>query len=133
MAAPGVSHYSGLKLASRIGPIKQFPRPRSLAIDFGPTRGCRNSGNAQDRLGSVTKEGSKIARFILGQWVLHFLKHDPQMRKPDDFEGTIRRMFVEKFSRSGWIAIRVNRFHGNSERPQRSTVVRSQSCPSSRS
>jgi len=80
MTAPGVSHYSGLALASRIGPIERFPRPRSLANYFGLTPGCRNSGNVQDRLGSITKEGSKIARFILGQLVLHFLKHDPKMR-----------------------------------------------------
>jgi transposase len=80
MTAPGVSHYSGLTLASRIGPIKRFPRPRSLANYFGLTPGCRNSGEAQDRLGSITKEGSKIARFVLGQLVLHFLKHDPKMR-----------------------------------------------------
>jgi transposase len=80
MTAPGVSHYSGLTLACRIGPIERFPRPRSLANYFGLTPGCRNSDNAQDRLGSITKEGSKIARFILGQLVLHFLKHDPKMR-----------------------------------------------------
>ncbi len=80
MTAPGVSHYSGLALSSRIGPIERFPRPRSLANYFGLTPGCRNSGNAQDRLGSFTKEGSKIARFILGQLVLHFLKRDPRMR-----------------------------------------------------
>ena len=29
MTAPGVSYYSGLGLASRIGPIERFPRPRS--------------------------------------------------------------------------------------------------------
>ena len=81
MTAPGVSHYSGLTLASRIGPIERFPRPRSLANYFGLTPGCRNSGNVQDRLGSITKEGSKIARFILGQLVLHFLKQDPKMRQ----------------------------------------------------
>ncbi len=81
MTAPGVSHYSGLTLASRIGPIDRFPRPRSLANYFGLTPGCRNSGNVQDRLGSITKEGSKIARFVLGQLVLHFLKHDPKMQR----------------------------------------------------
>ena len=80
MTAPGVSYYSGLTLASRIGPIERFPRPRSLANYFGLTPGCRNSGNNQDRLGSITKEGSKIARFVLGQLVLHFLKHDHKMK-----------------------------------------------------
>ena len=81
MTAPGVSHYSGLTLASRIGPIERFPSPRSLANYFGLTPSCHNSGNVQDRLGSITKQGSKIARFILGQLVLHFLKQDPKMRK----------------------------------------------------
>ncbi len=80
MTAPGVSHYSGLGLASRIGPIQRFPRPRSLANYFGLTPSSRNSGKSQDRLGSITKEGSKFARFILGQLVLHFLKRDPKMR-----------------------------------------------------
>ena len=80
MTAPGVSHYSALALSSRIGPIERFPRPRSLANYFGLTPGCRNTGKANDRLGSITKEGSKIARFILGQLVLHFLKQDPKMR-----------------------------------------------------
>jgi transposase len=80
MTTPGLSHYSGLTLASRIGPIERFPRPRSLANYFGITPGCRNSGNAQDRLGSITKQGSKTARFILGQLVVHILKCDPKMR-----------------------------------------------------
>jgi transposase len=80
MTAPGVSHYSALALSSRIGPIDRFPRPRSLANYFGLTPGCRNTGKATHRLGSITKEGSTIARFILGQLVLHFLKQDPQMR-----------------------------------------------------
>jgi len=80
MTAPGVSFYSGLGLASRIGPIERFPRPRSLANYFGLTPRSRNSGEAKDRLGSITKEGSKFARFLLGQLVLHFLKKDPKMR-----------------------------------------------------
>ncbi|MFN3160034.1 MAG: transposase [Rubinisphaera brasiliensis] len=65
---------------SRIGPIERFPRPRSLANYFGLTPGCQDSGNIQDRLGSITKQGSKTARFILGQLVLHVLKSDPKMR-----------------------------------------------------
>lgn len=80
MTAPGVSHYSGLGLVSRIGPIERFPRPRSLANYFGLTPGCRNSGESQHRLGSITKQGSKFARFLLGQMALHFLKKDRKIR-----------------------------------------------------
>lgn len=79
--APGLSHYSGLALASRIGPIERFSRPASLSNFFGITPGCRNSGNAKHRPGSITKEGSSIARFHLGQMVVHVLKQDEFIRK----------------------------------------------------
>ena len=78
---PGVGAYSGLAMASRIGDIRRFPRPRSLANYFGLTPGCRNSGESSDRLGSITKDGSRLARFILGQLVLHVLKQDSWMRQ----------------------------------------------------
>lgn len=80
-SAPGMGAYSALALASRIGDVRRFPRPRSLANYFGLTPGCRNSGEATDRLGSITKEGSGLARFIVGQLVLHALKKDPPMRQ----------------------------------------------------
>jgi transposase len=65
---PGCGAYGSLALASRIGSIKRFPRPASLANYWGLTPGCRNSGQATDRLGSITKQGSAMARFVLGQW-----------------------------------------------------------------
>jgi transposase len=76
----GGGAYSSLALASRIGPIERFPRPGSLANFWGLAPGCRNSGDATDRLGSITKQGSSIARFILGQMVLHTLRRDGQMK-----------------------------------------------------
>ena len=78
---PGASAYSSLTLASRIGPINRFPRPASLANFWGLAPGCRNSGNATKRLGSITKEGSTIARHILGQTVLHVLRRDKYIKK----------------------------------------------------
>jgi transposase len=80
MTRKGLAAYGGLGLASRIGDVRRFPRPRSLANYFGITPGCCNSGEKQDRLGSITKQGSQFARFILGQLVLHVLKDDPHMR-----------------------------------------------------
>lgn len=80
MTIVGVSYFAALALASRINDIARFPRPRSLANYFGLTPGCRNSGEATDRLGSITKQGSVLARFILGQLVMHVLKHDGRMR-----------------------------------------------------
>jgi transposase len=94
--APGVSAYSGLALAARIGPIENFPRPRSLANYWGLTPGCRNSGEATDRLGSITKQGSPMARFILGQLVIHALRKDAWMRA---WYGRIKRRRGSKIAR----------------------------------
>jgi transposase len=77
---PGCGAYSSLTLACRIGWIERFPRPGSLANYWGLTPGCRNSGEATDRLGSITKQGSAMARFILGQLVLHVLRRDAWMK-----------------------------------------------------
>jgi transposase len=77
---PGCGAYTSLALACRVGDVARFPRPRSLANYWGLTPGCRNSGEATARLGSITKQGSPIARFLLGQMVLHVLRRDGGMR-----------------------------------------------------
>jgi len=77
---PGGGAYSALAIASRVGPIERFARPRSLANYFGLTPSCRNSGEATRRLGSITKDGSPMVRFILGQLSLHVLRKDARMR-----------------------------------------------------
>jgi transposase len=80
MTIPGAGSYTALALASRAGSIERFPRPRSLANYWGLTPSCRNSGETTGRLGSITKEGSSLARFLLGQLVLKVLRGDAQMR-----------------------------------------------------
>lgn len=77
---PGCGAYSSLSLAARIGDIRRFTRPASLANYWGLAPRCHNSGDVKQRLGSITKQGSAMARFILGQLVLHVLRRDPHMR-----------------------------------------------------
>jgi transposase len=77
---PGAGAFTALALACRIGDVGRFPRPRSLANYWGLAPGCRNSGAATRRLGSITKEGSALARFVLGQMVLHVLRRDGRLR-----------------------------------------------------
>lgn len=79
-SVPKMGAYTALALASHIGPIKRFPRARSLSNFFGITPGCRNSGET-DRPGSITKAGHPFVRFLLGQMVLHALRGDPGLRK----------------------------------------------------
>jgi transposase len=78
---PGAGAFTSLCLASRVGDIKRFAGPQSLANYWGLTPRCGNSGDARQRLGSITKQGSPLARFVLGQLVLHVLRRDGAMRR----------------------------------------------------
>jgi transposase len=93
---PGAAAYSSLALACRIGSIERFPRARSLAKYWGLTPRSRNSGDSTQRLGSITREGSAMARFILAQLVLHVLRHDPGMK---DWYCRIKRRRGAKIAR----------------------------------
>jgi len=77
---PSMGAYSSLAVASRIGPIDRFPRAKSLANFWGLTPDCHNSGET-DRLGSITKQGSAMVRYILGQLVMRLLRHDAYMKQ----------------------------------------------------
>jgi transposase len=78
---PGLSKYGSLAVSSRVSQIDRFSRGASLANFLGLAPGCRNSGNTTDRIGSITKQGSTMVRFLLGQAVLHVLREDAWMRR----------------------------------------------------
>jgi len=79
-SVPGFGHYSAVAISSRIGNIDRFRRPDSLANFFGLTPGSRNSGEAKQRLGSITKQGSRMVRHLLNQAVVKVVRFDGQMR-----------------------------------------------------
>jgi transposase len=78
---PGAGAWGSLALACRVGAIKRFPRPGSLPKYWGLTPRSNNSGDNKQRLGSITKEGSALARCVLGQMVLHVLRRDALMKQ----------------------------------------------------
>ena len=82
LTLPGAGGFMALGLAAHVGDIRRFPRPRSLANYWGLTPSCRNTGEKTQRLGSISKEGSTLARFLLGQLVMHVLKRDGRLRSP---------------------------------------------------
>jgi transposase len=94
-SVPGIGHYSAVAIASRIGDIERFKRPDSLANFFGLTPGCRNSGEATQRLGSITKRGSKMVRYLLNQAVIKVLRFDAAMRTW--FKGIKKHQEFEAF------------------------------------
>jgi transposase len=86
---PGVSHFTATSLACRVGRVERFPRAHSLANYWGLTPGCRNSGENQQRLGSITKAGSAMARWLLAQVTHKVLRKDARLR--DWFKRIKRR------------------------------------------
>jgi transposase len=78
---PGAGAWGSLSLACRIGAIERFPRAGSLPKYWGLTPRSNNSGDNKQRLGSITKEGSSLARCVLGQMVMHVLRHDAVMKQ----------------------------------------------------
>jgi transposase len=76
---PGVSTFIGLAIACRIAPIARFPRGRSLANFLGLTPKCNSSGDTE-RVGSITKIGSRMVRYLLAQAIQHVLRRDGGIR-----------------------------------------------------
>ena len=78
---PGVGYFTAIALACRVGRVKRFPRAHSLANYWGLTPGCRNSGENNQRLGSITKAGSAMARWLLAQVIIKVLRRDARLRE----------------------------------------------------
>ena len=76
---PGVSMFIGLAIACRIAPIERFPRGRSLANFLGLTPSCISTGETE-RVGSITKIGSRMVRYLLAQAIQHLLRRDGSLR-----------------------------------------------------
>jgi transposase len=96
VSIPGISHLGALTLLSRIGDIERFPTPDSLANYFGLTPGCHNSGEVTQRLGSITKAGSAMARTILNHAVVHVTGKDKGMK---DWHKKIKKRKGAKIAR----------------------------------
>jgi transposase len=78
-AIPGISAMGAITLLSRIGDIKRFKNPDSLANYFGLTPGCHNSAG-KHRVGGITKRGNAVARHVLNFAVLHVVRKDSAMK-----------------------------------------------------
>jgi len=78
-AIPGISAMGAITLLSRIGDIKRFKNPDSLANYFGLTPGCHNTGG-KHRIGGITKRGNAVARVVLNFAVNHIARKDPAMK-----------------------------------------------------
>ena len=77
---PGITFMGATILTSYIGEIQRFKSPDSLVNYFGLAPNCHNSGETNNRNGSITKKGSSLVRDTLNYAIVHVNRKDPQMR-----------------------------------------------------
>lgn len=80
MSIPGFAEYSALLVLGEIGDIHRFETPEKLAAYAGLVSSTYQSGNTL-RHGSITKQGSKVLRWILVQSALNTIRKENRIRR----------------------------------------------------
>lgn len=92
---PGIAPHSARWLSNVLGDVSRFPDARHAASYFGLVPGERSSGGGDKRrLGSITKAGNAVGRWLLVQcaWAAtRSSKKDPAQRWRKTFEKLIGR------------------------------------------
>jgi len=76
---PGISYYSALLIKAEIGDVNRFPNKFKLISYAGLCPSIRQSGNKEIK-GHITKQGSRMLRWILIQCANIAIKHDEYLR-----------------------------------------------------
>jgi len=82
MQQPGVGPITGLAMALAVGPVQRFPNSRKLVSYLGLNPKEASSGGRQ-RLGSISKQGNSLVRFLLGEAAQTAARFDPELRPFD--------------------------------------------------
>jgi transposase len=80
MQQPGVGPITGLALALAVGPIERFPNSRKLVSYLGLNPKESSSGGKQ-RLGSISKQGNSLVRWLLVEAAQTASRKDPALRR----------------------------------------------------
>lgn len=76
---PGIDFYSAMVLSSEMGSVERFSTDKKLVAWAGMAPSLRQSGDVL-RVGRVTKEGNKMARWIMVQAALNAIRSDARLR-----------------------------------------------------
>jgi len=94
---PGISTYSAAVIYSEIADIKRFPKWKKLCAYAGIVSSVYQSADTK-RFGPITKEGSRMLRWILVQCVQH------TVRKPNGVQKTYMRILKKKGHKKAIVA-----------------------------
>jgi transposase len=119
MTIPGVGNFSALAILAEVGDISRFSDPEKLCSYAGLVPSIHQSG-ATRRHGTITKEGSKMLRWVIQECIWAHLEHSNDTH--------ISRFFFRLASKKGkrkaavaaarkllvtiyWMLIRREKFH----------------------
>jgi len=79
LSMTGLNVYSALLVKSEIGNITRFPHYKKLASWAGIAPSLHQSGSVEYH-GSITKQGSRMLRWVMVEAARVAVNHDPRMR-----------------------------------------------------
>jgi transposase len=88
MQQPGVGWQTALGMVLTLGPVERFPSAKHVASYLGLIPREHSSGGKQ-KLGAISKQGSRFMRFLLVEAGQSVAKHDAEM-KQDYLRWTMR-------------------------------------------
>ncbi len=80
MTHPGVGPVVGLAFVLTLGPVRRFPNSRKLVSYLGLNPREHSSGGRQ-RLGSISKQGNSMLRWLLVEAAQTAARLDPELRR----------------------------------------------------
>lgn len=76
----GVGYLTALALVNVLGDVSRFERVAKQVTNFVGYDSLDKSSGSRRRFGSISKKGSPLARFLLGQAAMSAIKWDPRLR-----------------------------------------------------
>jgi len=80
MTQPGVGPNTALAFVLTLGDVGRFPRGKQVASYLGLIPREESSGGRQ-KLGAITKQGSRLLRSLLVEAAQNAVRYDPQLRR----------------------------------------------------
>lgn len=77
---PGIGLLTALALVHTLGPVNRFASGRKVTAYVGLDPLERSSGERQ-RIGSISKQGSRLLRFLLVEAAQAAARHDPDLKR----------------------------------------------------
>ena len=80
MKQPGVGPVTALAFVLTLGPVERFPRSKQVVSYLGLNPSEDSSGGKQ-RLGSISKQGNTMMRYLLNEAAQTASRFDPELRR----------------------------------------------------